>query len=217
MSKAKKLTNIAAMAAIGLVINLVSAKSFPAIGRPSLVYGFCYISGIVIGPVNGMIAAIISDIAGYFLSPIEAPYVPQITLANGLMALTSGLLYKHLKFKRKELSIIVTALICFPLLTLGLAAWGEAVILLDLKPNWYVLALSMGEKTGIKNKFLMVAMQKAITQPVWIALNVLIAVPFVKRLSKIKQHFIESLLSFKAEIDGSKEKNPPSPTDDNCA
>lgn len=202
MSRTRNIVDVALMLTIGLVLNLATFPSAGVFGRISFVYLFCYLSGAFLGPWLGMLVAICADILGYFLIP-NGVFVYQISLANGLMALFAGLAYKHIKWKHKELTIIPAAIVSFFLLTLGLAAWGESVYLYNIYP--YTLAKTViAPATGISSPYLLIAMSKAITQPLWIAISLSLSMVIIKRMSIVRAHFINSLEYYKAEIEGSK-------------
>jgi ECF transporter S component (folate family) len=203
MSKTKRIADLAIFIAIGMVLNLATLPSVTFFGRISFVYGFCYLSGVFLGPVYGLIAAVAADGLGYLLLP-PGPFVWQVMATNGLMALASGIFYRLLRWKYKELRIIPAAVICYFLLTIGLAAWGESVYLFNIYP--YTFAKSLGASLGIHSPFLMVSLAKAITQPFWIALNLIISIIVIKRISIAKSQFINSVETFKAEVSGAKKE-----------
>lgn len=202
MTRTRKLADLAIMVAIGLVLNLATFPPLAFFGRISFVYGFCYLAGAMLGPVNGMIAAVMADILGYLMNSHGGPFVPQIMMTNGLMALFAGLSYKFLKWKSKELRIIPAAVVSFFLLTLGLSAWGEASMLFYIYP--YTLAKTLGESLNITSPYLMIIVSKSITQPLWISLNVFITIIVLKRLKFAREQFYSSLEYYRAEVKGSK-------------
>lgn len=205
MSRTRKLTDMAIMIAVGIVINMATFPPLGIFGRISLVYTFCYITGVFLGPLNGMIAAMAADALGWLLLSHGGPFVPQIMLSNGLMACFSGLCYKYIKWNIKELRIIPSAIISFVVCTLGLSAWGESMMLFDIYP--YTLAKTIGESLNISSPYLMIAISKSITQPLWIAANILISIVILKRVTIARQQFEYSLESFRAEVQGSKVKD----------
>jgi ECF transporter S component (folate family) len=203
MSKSKRIVDLAIFIAIGIVLNLATLPSVTFFGRVCFVYCFCYLSGVFLGPVFGFIAAIAADGLGFLLQP-TGPFVWQVMATNGLMALASGIFYKALKWKVKELRIIPAAVICYFFLTIGLGAWGESVYLFHIYP--YTFAKSLGVSLGIHSPFLMISLSKAITQPFWIALNLIISIVVIKRISIAKSQFLSSVEAFKAEVSGSKKE-----------
>ncbi len=180
MSRTHQIADIAIFACIGVILNLASFPPLGSLGRISLVYAYCYMSGVILGGKNGMIAVMFADILGYLLNNMGGVFVFQITLTNGFMALFAGLAYKHLKFKRKELRIIPAVAISFIVLTLGLSAWGEAMFLFGTYP--YTVAKSIGASLGTDNAYIMIACAKAIQQPLWIIINTVIAILLLHRL-----------------------------------
>lgn len=197
MSRTRKIADIAVFAAIGIVINIAS---FPPsiVGRVSLVYAYCFLAGIFIGPVNGMVAVMVADILGWIISSAGGPFVPHIMVTNGLMALLAGLSVKHIKWKKKSFSIVPVAIISFVFLTIGLSAWGESMILFDIYP--YALAKNIGAVLDIESKFLMVAMSKMVTQPFWILVNMLITIAIVERVDSAVKSNQERASESKPEI-----------------
>ncbi len=204
MSRTRKIADTAILIAIGIVLNLATLPSIDYLGRISFVYSFCYLAGIFLGPVFGMLAAVLADILAFLILP-SGPFVWQITATNGIMALVTGLCYKFLKWKIKETRIIPAAVFSFIFLTLGLSAWGEAVTLFDIFP--YTLAKSLGRSLNLSSPYLMIAAAKAITQPFWIIVNIIISIVVLRRVSYSQKQFTSSMEVLRAEVEGSKKES----------
>jgi uncharacterized membrane protein len=174
-------------------------------GTISIVYSFCYLAGAILGPVPGMISAILADVLAFLVFP-SGVYVPQLSLANGFMALFSGLACTYLKkIKHVELRLIPAAFLSYILLTMGLAAWGEAMLLFDMYP--YTFAHTIGAAINTDNPYIMIALSKGITQSIYIVLNLIVSMIIVQRLGKIREQISFSLITFKEELSEAKKRN----------
>jgi len=203
MSKSRKIADLAILIAIGVVLNLATLPRVEFFGTISFVYGFCYLSGVFLGPYLGFVAAAAADGLGWLLQP-TGPYVWQLMLTNGIMAFLAGFFYKNLKWKNEALRIIPAASISFVFLTLGLTAWGESQMLFNVFP--YTFAKSIGAALNISSPYLMIAISKAATQPFWIIINIVLSAIVLKRISIARKQFISSLETFREEVSGSKKE-----------
>ncbi|MEG1509159.1 MAG: folate family ECF transporter S component [Clostridia bacterium] len=185
MSSTKKIAYMAMMVTLGICLNMISFSSVQFFGRVSLVYGFCYIVGIMFGPILGACVAMLADILPAVLFP-QGPWMPLITISLGMMALIVGVCYKFLNWKiqyRLLLGVVIAFFVC----TLCLTPLGETP-LFYMYP--YTLAKSIGAGLNIKSPYIMLALAKAITQPMWIALNYCITLYLFARLKPLlKMHF----------------------------
>lgn len=184
LTNAKRVAYTALFIAFGTVLNLISfyipsAGGF--LGRPSLVYMFCYLCGIFLGPLFGGIAAASSDLLQAVVVQGGVNFVPQLTVSNTLMAVIPALFYHKLTFSTQKVRLLLSVVVCFFVCSLGISAWGEAVFLFDIYP--YGLAKLLGRTLGISSPYLMLMLSKAISQPVWVVLNTAMTFLIVERLS----------------------------------
>ena len=169
-SAARKIAYVAMFTAFGVVVNLLSF-SVPPFGRASFVDLFSNIAGIVLGPWLGFAAGICADLLPAIVAP-QGPWMPLITLSNGLMCLIPGLVFRYIGWKSFSAKLALSAVLSLIVCTLGVGAWGS-VPLLEL---YYPSAVALGEKYGITSPFLMIAFSKLLTQPFWIVVNAVLTV-----------------------------------------
>lgn len=101
----RRIAYIALLSGLSIVLTRILSIRVPISGIEGVRIGFgplpLIIAGIFLGPIDGAICGIISDIVGYFINPM-GPYVPIFTIISMLRGLLPGLLL----FKRKDLSFI---------------------------------------------------------------------------------------------------------------
>ena len=98
-SKTQRIADMAIFIALGVVLNLCSFQSFGTyLGRISLVYLFCYLSGFILGPWQGFAVAFIADLIPGLLLP-QGPYSVLIGLSNSLMAMIAGLYNRYTNWR----------------------------------------------------------------------------------------------------------------------
>ena len=173
MRRTKIIAAMAMLTAIGVVVNIITYPSVTYFGRMSLVYCFCFLAGIWLGPVKGCIVAMLADIIQVVFFAQPGPFVPQITISNGLLAAIMGLMFKT-KLKNLNLKVAIGGIICLFVCSAGISAHGEAMFLFNVYP--YTFAKSLGASLNITSPYLMVALSKLITQSFWIALNCFLTV-----------------------------------------
>ena len=181
-SKTQRIADMAIFIALGVVLNLCSFQSAGTyLGRFSLVYLFCYLSGFVLGPWQGLTVAVIADLIPGLLMP-QGPYSVLIGLSNGVMAMIAGLYNRYTDWKI-IFKLLATIGPSFVVCTLCLTPLGEttsifiipigdyeAASLYSMYP--YTLAkVIIGEGWGVSTPFLQMLISKAISQPLWIAIN----------------------------------------------
>ncbi len=167
-TNAKKIAYVAMFTAFGVVVNLLSF-SVPPFGRASFVYLFSNIAGIVLGPWLGFASGICADLLPALVAP-QGPWMPLITLSNGLMCMIPGLVFRYIPWKSFTAKLALSAAISLVVCTLGVGAWGSVPLLNIYFPS----AVALGEKYGITSPYLMLAFSKLLTQPFWIVVNCLL-------------------------------------------
>lgn len=195
-SRTQKIADMAIFIALGVVLNLCSFQSFGTyLGRISLVYLFCYLSGFILGPWQGFAVAFIADLIPGIFFP-TGPYSIMISVSNATMALIAGCYgrYTNWKIIYKLLATVSTS---FVLCTLTLTVIGEVNSLLIIPVGEYQAAslysmypytlakVIIGEGWGVKEPYLQMMLAKAIQQPFWIVLNSLVAYVVYARLQPI--------------------------------
>ncbi len=195
-SKTQRIADMAIFVALGVVLNLCSFPSFGTyLGRISLVYLFCYLSGFILGPWQGFAVAFIADLIPGLVFP-QGPYSVIIGLSNAVMAMIAGLFNRYTSWKTIY-KLLATMGACFVVCTLGLTALGEttsifiipigdyeAASLYSLYP--YTLAkVVIGEGWGVSEPYLQMMLSKMISQPLWIVLNGLLTYLVYGRLTSL--------------------------------
>lgn len=96
--------------AISVLLKLVFEVYIPLIGFPALRINLTSIpimlSGIICGPIAGLLAGAFTDMLCYVIKPAGA-YFPAFTITSALTGLIPGLIYKYFK-KERNYSIINT-------------------------------------------------------------------------------------------------------------
>ena len=164
----RKIAYVALFTALGVVLNFLSF-SVPPFGRASFVYFFCTFAGIVLGPWLGFASATMADLIPAIFFP-QGPWMPLLTLSQGLMGLIPGLVFRYVRWKSFTLKLIVSSLASFLICTLGVGAAGSVPLL----ESFFKTAIRWGEELGIRSPYLMIVIYKAATQPFWIVINGLI-------------------------------------------
>lgn len=181
MSNSKRIALVAMFTAIGVILNMLVFPSYTFFGTLTFVYTFCSLAGVFLGPWLGGISAGMADIIGYLLNP-QGPFIPQIAIANALMAVVAGLCYRLIKFKKREYTLIIASLISYVFLSVGLTSWGLSMFYF----KFFKTAQVIGAKLNINSPFVMTALFRAITQPLWIIINLIFSMIVTSRL-KVKE------------------------------
>ena len=168
------ITLIACFAAVGIAINLLSS-AMPRIdtfGRISLVYAFCFLAGALLGPWLGAGVAIFADLIPALFFP-EGPWMPLITLSNGVMAMFAGLFFKRIDGKNVALKLFYTALCAFVFCSLGLTALGEALLYGMGMQAYYPTTTLLVNTLGV-DVFTATLIRRATVQWFWVLVNTLL-------------------------------------------
>lgn len=195
-SRTQKIADMAIFIALGVVLNLCSFQSFGTyLGRISLVYLFCYLSGFILGPWQGFVVAFVADLIPGIFFP-TGPYSIMISVSNSTMALIAGCFgrYTHWKVVWK---LIATALTSFVVCTLTLTVIGEVNSVLIITVGEYEAAslysmypytlakVIIGKGWGVSEPYFQMLLAKAIQQPLWIVLNSLVTYVIYSRLQPL--------------------------------
>lgn len=195
-SRTQKIADMAIFIALGVVLNLCSFQSFGTyLGRISLVYLFCYLSGFILGPWQGFAVAFIADLIPGIFFP-TGPYSIIISVSNATMALIAGC-YGRYTDRKVVWKLLATAATSFVVCTLTLTVIGEVNSLLIIPVGEYEAAslysmypytlakVIIGEGWGVKEPYFQMMLAKAIQQPLWIVLNSLVTYVIYARLQPI--------------------------------
>ena len=179
------ITLIAVFSAVGIALNLLSSvmPRVDTFGRISLVYAFCFLSGILLGPWIGGGVAIISDLLPALIFP-EGPWMPLITLSNGVMAVMAGLFYKFLR-GGVAFKLIIIALSAFIVCSLGLTALGEALLYNMGMQAYYPTTTFLMNAVGM-DVYVATLVRRATVQWFWVLVNTILAWLVLKSRAFIK-------------------------------
>ncbi|MCX8094798.1 MAG: folate family ECF transporter S component [Caldisericia bacterium] len=110
MFKTKTITILALLTALSIVLTRLLSIRISIGGVEGIRIGFgdypIILTGIIFGPILGGIVGIISDIVGYFISPM-GPYMPHFTFTSALKGIIPGLLSFYLFINKKKLINII--------------------------------------------------------------------------------------------------------------
>jgi len=196
------ITLIAVFSAVGIALNLLSS-AMPRVdtfGRISLVYTFCFLAGILLGPWIGGGVAIISDLLPALFFP-EGPWMPLITLSNGLMAVIAGLFYKRLK-GNLIVKLVFIALTSFLVCSLGLTSLGEALLYNMGMQAYYPTTTFLMNAVGM-DVYLATLVRRATVQWFWVLVNTILAWLVLKSSAFVR--FVQSKI--KNVVDTKKQQN----------
>ncbi len=195
-SRTQKIADMAIFIALGVVLNLCSFQSFGTyLGRISLVYLFCYLSGYILGPWQGFVVAYVADLIPGIFFP-TGPYSVMISVSNATMALIAGCYGRYTNW-RVIYKLIATVITTFFVCTLTLTVIGEVNSVLIIPVGEYEAAslysmypytlakVIIGEGLGVKEPYFQMLLAKAIQQPLWIVLNSVVTFVIYSRLQPI--------------------------------
>lgn len=181
MFNVRRLADMAILLSLGILANVFS---FPIavgyLGRFSIVYTLAYLGGIFLGPYGGMFITWLADLIPALIMP-QGPFMPLIGIGTAMISLIVGLCNRYLPYKFHT-RIIIGAVISYLICTCGITAFGE-VPLFNMYP--YTFAKTLGRILNIQSHYIMLAMAKMISQPVWILINLTITITLCYRMSKI--------------------------------
>ena len=119
----KRITQLAMFVAMALVMKLIG-KSLTL--TPTFTVTFIYLpwllSGVVLGPVGGMIVGAVSDVLGNLVYGTQ--FIPLTFVSNTLFALPIGLIYKFAPIKNDFVKCSLGAVCSLVICTLGIGSFA---------------------------------------------------------------------------------------------
>ncbi len=85
------------------------------------------LSGILLGPIWGLIVGALADVVGFAVAPLGA-YIPGLTLTSALVGFIPGLIYKYVFKKNMAIAIVVSVIIDMLLVNGLLATWFLSLV-----------------------------------------------------------------------------------------
>lgn len=136
--KTDTMVKVGLMIALSVVLKLVLEVYVPLAGLPALRINFTSVpiilSGIICGPLAGLLAGALSDVICFVVKPGGA-FFPGFTLSSALVGFIPGLIYKYMK-KDINYNILNTAFIVLMamgfagvFITRGVVTFAEGAIL----------------------------------------------------------------------------------------
>ena len=121
--------------ALFVALDLVLTRPFRTLGAP-INFGFMSIAtaSAMLGPMYGMLSAVVSDVLGYILFPQKLPYFPGYALTAALRALVYGVLF----YKNKAIYLEFGKGLFTQLKTVGIVGLAA---LLNVTINVFTLSL----------------------------------------------------------------------------
>lgn len=111
----KQISYLAILVAISVVLNMVGIILPGYSTKLSFTYIPCFIAGIFMGPLAGLLVGFLGDVLGFLIKSDGLAWMPLITVASSLMGLIPGIICKYLKgnaYIKIALSLAVVFVIC---------------------------------------------------------------------------------------------------------
>ena len=119
------------VASLFIALSIVFARLFSIRVSEGLRLSFgqtpIILSGILLGPVWGLIVGALADVVGFVVAPMGA-YIPGLTLTSALVGLIPGLIYRYIFKKNMILAIVVSVIIDMLLVNGLLATWFLSMV-----------------------------------------------------------------------------------------
>lgn len=122
------LTYTATFVALSYIFKMLGNAVSSIIVIPNMKLSFVYIpwviSGVVLGPVGGVVTALISDILGQLTITVGGAINPLTSIANALFPLAPALIYKFMKKSPDWLKLLIGMAISLVICTMGIGAYS---------------------------------------------------------------------------------------------
>ncbi len=120
------LTYAATFVALGVIFKLIGNAVSSIVIIPNMRLSFVYIpwvlSGIVLGPIGGVLTALISDVLGQLTIAVGGAVNPLTMLSNALFPLAPALIFKFFKGKHDWLKLLIGMLVSLVICTMGIGS-----------------------------------------------------------------------------------------------
>lgn len=124
---AKRLTYLATLTAISLVLKVISnsiSQFVPPTFKVSFSYLGWYLSAAVMGPIGGAAVAAVTDVLGQFVIPSGGAPNPVLTLGNAAATMAFGLVFAKAPLKNAAARAAIAATVSLVIGTLGINSLG---------------------------------------------------------------------------------------------
>ncbi|HOB63783.1 MAG: folate family ECF transporter S component [Clostridiales bacterium] len=141
----KRIAYLAILVAINVAINCFDIN----MGSLKMTFSYipCFIAGIFLGPVSGLIVGVLGDVLGMVIAP-KGAWIPLITVSAGLIGLIPGLICMIKKlniFVRIGISLVVVFVVC----TAGLNTFALFQIMSRGRTFWVYLGGRIGPQAAV--------------------------------------------------------------------
>jgi len=124
----KYITYTASFAALSIICKMISntiSTVLPIVQiKLSIVYIPWTISGIVLGPIGGVLSALIGDVVGQVLVPTGGSVLPLTLVSNSLFPLFPALLFRYSPIKNDYVNISIGLFLSMMCCTLGIGTYS---------------------------------------------------------------------------------------------
>jgi len=120
--KLRVFTHCSLLIALSIILSRLFGIMIPIAGVGAVRFSFgdipVMLSGLVFGPLAGLVVGAVSDLAGYIVNTGGGPYFPLFTLSSALTGLLPALIVRRLpedefpSLWQTALAVTVTGLIC---------------------------------------------------------------------------------------------------------
>ncbi len=139
ISQTKYIAYVAVLVALNALLNALSLPLFGGIVQVTFSYVPCFIAGIFMGPVAGILVGALGDLLGMIIHPL-GPWIPLITLANAMIGGITGLIFKFSKL-HPLLNLIISIITVFVVATLGVNTYALYVVYAQGSKTFWVYLL----------------------------------------------------------------------------
>ncbi len=180
----------ATFTAIAVVANIFTIDTGLRYFVISLVAIPCFFAGVLLGPIDGFLVGIISDLLGCLIHPI-GPFMPLITLSTGLFGLIPGIIFHYFKRGNIYVKAVISFLLCLLICTAGLNTVACWMMYAKGKKSFFVYL-------GVRFPF----------QSIVSAINATLSIALLaslRRIPSLKKYF--KILRFKTENHQKEQSN----------
>lgn len=130
------LTYTAVLVAIAVIANIFDIPVSGGTIKLSLSYIPCFVAGMFLGPMAGLLTGLLGDVIGLMINP-QGPWIPLITLSSALLGFIPGLVFK-LKRIPEPIKLAISLMLCFFVCTMGFNTMGIYFMYIAGKKGFWV-------------------------------------------------------------------------------
>jgi len=137
----KKLVYTAVLVAINIALNSVDINVVAFGAKMTFSYIPCFIAGIFLGPLAGLLTGLVGDVLGIIIHP-QGVWMPLITVSSALLGLIPGLVFKFIKLN-PYIKIAISFALVFLVCTVFLNTYALFLIYSKGRTFWVYLGVRM--------------------------------------------------------------------------